>query len=79
MPGYEASALTGIGAPAGTPAEIIERLNREINAGFSDPAMQARLRDTGGMAVPASPEEFRRLLADETAKWARVVKESGAK
>jgi len=80
VPGYEASAATGIGAPRGTPADIIERLNREINAAFADPAMQARLADTGGMPLPGSPAEFAKVLADETAKWGKVVRfASGAK
>jgi tripartite-type tricarboxylate transporter receptor subunit TctC len=77
--GYEASAVTGIGAPAGTPAEIIGRLNREINAAFADPAMQARLLDTGGAVLPGSPADFGRLMADETEKWARVVKANGSR
>jgi len=79
VPGYEASAVTGIGVPAHTPADIIERLNKEINAAFADPAMQARLNDTGGSVLPGSPAEFGRLMAEETAKWAKVIKASGAK
>jgi len=79
VPRYEASALTGIGAPANTPAEIVARLNREINAAFADPSMQARFLDTGGIAVPGSPADFGRLMAEETAKWAQVIKNSGAK
>ena len=79
VPGYEASAVTGIGAPANTPAEIIDRLNREINAAFTDPAMKARLVDTGGTALPGSPADFGRLMAEETAKWAKVIKASSAK
>jgi tripartite-type tricarboxylate transporter receptor subunit TctC len=80
VPGYEASAATGIGAPRGTPADIVERLNREINAAFADPAMTARLADTGGMPLPGTPAEFATVLADETEKWGRVVRfASGAK
>ena len=79
VPGYEASAVTGIGVPANTPADIIERLNKEINAAFADPAMQARLADTGGSVLPGSPAEFGRLMVEETAKWAKVIKASGAK
>ena len=79
VPGYEASAVTGIGAPAGTSTEIIDRLNREINAAFADPAMQARLRDTGGAVIPGSPADFGRLMAQETAKWAEVIKGFGDK
>ena len=80
VPGYEASAATGIGAPRGTPAAIVERLNAEINAAFADPAMRARLADTGGMALPGTPAEFGKVLADETEKWGKVVRfASGAK
>jgi tripartite-type tricarboxylate transporter receptor subunit TctC len=80
VPGYEASAATGIGAPRGTPAEVVERLNREINAAFADPAMQARLADTGGMPLPGTPAEFAKVLTDETEKWGKVVRfASGAK
>jgi tripartite-type tricarboxylate transporter receptor subunit TctC len=74
VPGYEASAVTGIGAPRGTPAEIVERLNREINAAFTDAGMQARLADTGGMPLPGSPAAFAKVLADETEKWGKVVR-----
>ncbi|HEU5272545.1 MAG TPA: tripartite tricarboxylate transporter substrate-binding protein [Xanthobacteraceae bacterium] len=74
VPGYEASAATGIGAPRGTPAEIVERLNREINAAFADPAMMARLAETGGMPLPGSPAAFGTMLADETEKWGKVVR-----
>jgi tripartite-type tricarboxylate transporter receptor subunit TctC len=80
VPGYEASAATGIGAPRGTPAEIVDKLNREINAAFADPAMKARLADTGGMPLPGTPAEFAKVLADETEKWGKVVRfASGAK
>jgi tripartite-type tricarboxylate transporter receptor subunit TctC len=79
VPGYEASAATGIGAPRNTPAEIIDTLNAAINAAFADPTMRARLADTGGSALAGSPAEFGKLLAEETEKWAKVVKFSGAK
>jgi tripartite-type tricarboxylate transporter receptor subunit TctC len=79
VPGYEASAVTGIGAPSNTPAEIIATLNAAINATFADPNMRARLADTGGAALAGSPAEFGKLLAEETEKWAKVVKFSGAK
>ena len=77
--GYEASAWYGIGAPHGTPARIVDRLNAEINAALADPVLQARLADLGGTAIPASPAVFSRLIAAETAKWGKVVAFSGAK
>jgi tripartite-type tricarboxylate transporter receptor subunit TctC len=79
VPGYEASAVTGIGVPTHTPVEIIERLNREINAALVDPAMKARLVDSGGILLGGSPAEFGRLLAEETQKWAKVIKNAGVK
>jgi tripartite-type tricarboxylate transporter receptor subunit TctC len=79
VPGYEASAVTGIGVPKNTPAEIVERLNREINAAFADPAMKARFADTGGNVLPGSPADFGKLIAEETEKWGKVVKASQAK
>jgi len=79
IPGYEASTWCGIGAPKGTPAEVIDKLNKEINAGLVDPKMQARLANTGSTALPGSPADFGKLIAEETEKWAKVVKLSGAK
>ena len=79
VPGYEASAVTGIGVPINTPADIIDRLNREINAALADPMMKARLVDTGGIVLGGSPADFGRLMAEETGKWAKVIKNSGAK
>jgi tripartite-type tricarboxylate transporter receptor subunit TctC len=79
VPGYEASAVTGIGVPTDTSAEIIDRLNGEINAAFRDPAMKARLGETGGTALAGSPADFGRLMAEETEKWAKVIKYAGAK
>ena len=79
VPGYEASAFFGISAPRGTPSEIVERLNREINAILSDPAATARLADLGGTVLPGPAAEFGKLVADETEKWARVVKFAGIK
>ena len=79
VPGYEASAATGIGAPAGTPAEAIARLNAEINAAFADAAMQARFAETGGSVLPGSPADFARLLSSETEKWRKVIKTAGVK
>jgi tripartite-type tricarboxylate transporter receptor subunit TctC len=79
VPGYEASAFFGICAPAATSREIVEKLNREINASLADPRMLARLADLGSDAIPETPAAFARLFADETQKWAKVVKLSGAK
>jgi len=79
LPGYEASAWYGIAAPAGTPAGIVERLNQELNAAFADPKMKARIAELGGTPLPGSPADFAKLFADETEKWAKVVKLSGAK
>ena len=79
VPGYEASQWYGIGAPKGTPTEVIERLNRETNAVLADPKMQARLAELGAAVLSGSPADFGKLIVDETAKWAKVVKISGAK
>jgi tripartite-type tricarboxylate transporter receptor subunit TctC len=79
LPGYEATGWVGIGAPKDTPADIIDKLNREINAGLADPKMKARLADLGGTVLALSPADFRKLIAEETEKWAKVVKFSGAK
>ncbi len=79
LPGYEASQWYGVGAPRGTPPEILDRLNREINAIITDPKNKARLADLGGAALTGSVADFGRLLAGETEKWAKVVKFSGAK
>jgi len=79
VPGYESSGLYGIGAPANTPAAIIGRLNKEVNAALADPQMKARLTDLGGEVLAGSPAEFGALIAAETAKWARVVRFSGAR
>jgi tripartite-type tricarboxylate transporter receptor subunit TctC len=79
VPGYEASGFYGIGAPKGTPAEIVDRLNKEINAGLTDPKLKARLANLGSSVFVGSPSDFAKLIADETEKWAKVVKFSGAK
>jgi tripartite-type tricarboxylate transporter receptor subunit TctC len=73
LPGYEASVFYGIGAPRDTPLEIVERLNKEINAGLTDPKLKARLTDLGGATLPGSPAEFGQLIASETEKWAKVI------
>ena len=77
--GYEASAWFGVGTPRNTPAEIVDKLNTEINACLADPKLKARLADLGGIALRGSPSDFARLIAEETEKWAKVVKFSGAK
>ena len=74
VPGYETSTWYGIGAPKKTPAEIIDRLNKEINAGLADPEVTARLAALGSSAFPVSPAEFGKFIADETQKWAKVIK-----
>ena len=79
LPGYEASAVYGVGAPRNTPVEIVDELNKEINAGLADPRMQARLADLGGTVLPGTPADFAKLIAEETQKWAKVVEFSGAK
>ena len=79
VPGYEASAFFGIIAPKGTPPEIVGRLNDAINAVLADPKIRVRSADLGGTALPGSPADFGKLVADETEKWAKVVRFSGAK
>jgi tripartite-type tricarboxylate transporter receptor subunit TctC len=74
VPGYEAIATDGIGAPKDTPAEIVAKLNHEINAGLADPAIKARFADLGGVAAPMSSADFGKFIAAETDKWAKVVK-----
>ena len=74
VPGYETSTWYGIGAPKKTPAEIVDRLNKEINIGLADPGMTARLVALGSSAFPVSPPEFGKFIADETEKWARVIR-----
>jgi tripartite-type tricarboxylate transporter receptor subunit TctC len=79
VPGYEASFWTGVGAPKNTPAEIVNKLNKEINAALADPKMKARLADLGGTALSGSPADFGKFVADETEKSAKVVKFAGVK
>lgn len=79
VPGYEASAWYGIGAPRRTPAEIIDRLNRETNAGLADAKLKARLADLGGTLIPGSPADFGKLIAEETEKWGKVIRMANIK
>src|SRR5262247_2499615 len=74
VPGYEASSWSGLGAPRATPAEIVDKLNKEVNAALDNPKMKARLADLGGTALALRPAEFGKLLADETQKWAEVIR-----
>jgi tripartite-type tricarboxylate transporter receptor subunit TctC len=79
VPGYEASNWYGVGAPKATPAQIIDKLNKAISAGLADPNMKARFADLGGTVLAGSPADFGKLIADETEKWAKVVKFAGIK
>jgi tripartite-type tricarboxylate transporter receptor subunit TctC len=79
VPGYEASIWFGVGAPKATPAEIVEKLNREINAGLADPKIKARLADLGGAVLALSPVDFGKLIADETEKWSKVIRAANIK
>jgi tripartite-type tricarboxylate transporter receptor subunit TctC len=79
LPGYEATTWLGIGAPKNTPAEIVEKLNKEINAGLADSHMKARLADLGYVPMPMTPAEFGKFVSDETEKWSSVVKLAGIK
>jgi tripartite-type tricarboxylate transporter receptor subunit TctC len=79
VPGFEASAVTGIGVPKGTPAEIVETLNKAVQAAFADAAMKAKLANTGGAELPGSAADFAQLMAAETEKWGKVVKAAGIK
>ena len=79
VPGYEASSWYGVGAPKGTPVDIVAKLNREVNAALADAKMKSRFADLGGMLLPGSPADFGKFVAEETEKWAKEVKLSGAK
>jgi tripartite-type tricarboxylate transporter receptor subunit TctC len=79
VPGYETSLWLGLGAPKATPAEIVDKLNKEINAALADPKIKARLADLGGTVLPGTPADFGKLMADETEKWGKVVKFTGIK
>jgi len=77
VPGYEASAFFGMGVPHSTPAEVIDKLNKEINAGVADPRIKARLAELGGIIISGSPQDFGKVVAEETEKWAKVIKTGG--
>src|SRR6516164_7549273 len=79
VPGYEASTWNGVCAPRNTPVEIVEQLNREINAGLADPGIKARLADAGAWALPGSPADLRKLIADEIEKWGKVIRAGNSK
>jgi tripartite-type tricarboxylate transporter receptor subunit TctC len=79
VPGYEASVWFGLGAPTGTPVEIIDKLNQETNAALADPKIKARMAESGGNALAGSPAEFGKLIADETEKWAKVIRAANIK
>ena len=79
VPGYEASSIFGFGAPKDTPAGIIDKLNKEINAGLADPKIKARLADLDGMALVGSPADFRELIIGETEKWSKVIRAADIK
>jgi tripartite-type tricarboxylate transporter receptor subunit TctC len=79
VPGYEASGWSGIGAPKGTPAEIVEKLNKEINAALADPKIKARLADLEGTPLVGSPADFGKLIAEETEKWGKVIRAANIK
>ena len=77
--GYEAIPFNGIGAPKSTPADIIDKLNKETNAGLADPKLKARLADSGGVPMPMTPADFGKVIADETEKWAKVIRAANIK
>ena len=79
VPGYETSAWYGIGGPKGMPADAVDRISREVNAGLADPKMQARFADLGGAPMTLAPAEFSKLIADETEKWAKVIRKGNLK
>jgi len=79
LPGFEASAWGGVGAPKNTPADIIGKLNKEINAGLSDPALRRRLAEEGGTVFAGSPADFGKFIADETEKWGKVLRAANIK
>jgi tripartite-type tricarboxylate transporter receptor subunit TctC len=79
VPGYELSNWFGLGMPSHTPSEIVDRLNIAVNEGLADPGLKARFADLGGSMLPGSPADFGRLIADETAKWGKVIRTANIK
>ena len=79
VPGYETSDFFGLGAPKNTPVEIVDRLNKEINAALADPKIKERFADLGATVFPGSPADFGKLIADETEKWGRVIRAANIK
>jgi tripartite-type tricarboxylate transporter receptor subunit TctC len=79
LPGYEGGIWYGLGAPKATPAEIVNKLNKEVNAALDDPKMKARLADLGGTVLPGSPADFGKHIAEETEKWGRVIRAANIK
>jgi tripartite-type tricarboxylate transporter receptor subunit TctC len=79
VPGYEASAVNGMGAPRATPPEIIDKLNKELNAGLADPTVRAKLASYGAELLVGSPADYGKLIAEETEKWAKVIRAANIK
>ena len=79
LPGYQAASFYGIGAPRNTPAEVVEVLNKAVNAGLADPKLNARLTDLGSVPLRGQPATFGKLIADETGKWGKVIRIAGIK
>jgi tripartite-type tricarboxylate transporter receptor subunit TctC len=79
VPGYESSGYFGFGAPAGTPAGIIEKLNKEVNAGLADPKLKTQLADLGGITLGGSSADFRTFITEETEKWGKVIRAANIK
>ena len=79
VPGYEATAWYGLAAPKGTPAEIVDILNKEVNAGLGDPTIKDKLADLGGLPMPMTAAQFGKLIADDTEKWAKVIRSADIK
>jgi tripartite-type tricarboxylate transporter receptor subunit TctC len=79
VPGYEATLWNGLGAPRGTPSEIIEKLNNEINASLADPVIKARIAELGSNVLSGSPADFGNLISEETEKWAKVIRAANIK